>query len=66
MDSKDTNKRNIIAAMRGQFQVWHGTENADDILGDTARAIGYQVFNLKGEDLNTFEAKCRTLGTKNY
>lgn len=57
---KPIKKDDIITVLRGQFRVWHGTENADDILGDTARAIGYQVFNLKGGDLDRFETKCRT------
>lgn len=53
---------NIITVMRSQFRVWQDTPNADDILVDTARAIGHQIFNLKGNDLDRFEASCKTPG----
>ena len=49
----------IKDAMAVLFQVWEGTENADEILQDVARTIGHRVFQLEGQDLNRWESECR-------
>lgn len=52
----------VQEAFQSLFQVWEGTENADDILADAARTIGYSVFDVEAADgaLNYFEALCRS------
>lgn len=52
------NKRKFADIMRGQFQVWKGTDNSRTILEDTVRAIGFHGFGLKGDELNKFTVKC--------
>lgn len=54
------NKQRIIDVMRTQRRVWRGTANSEDILNDTARAIGYRIYKLTGKDLNKFAADCAT------
>lgn len=51
-------KRKVIEIMRTQFRVWEGTDNALDVLDDTARAIGHRGFGLVANDLNDFASKC--------
>ena len=53
------NKQTFINEMRLLFQVWDGTDNADDILTDVCNTIGHDVFKLESKDLPNFVIQCR-------
>jgi hypothetical protein len=53
------NNKKIEEAFRALFTVWHGTENADEILQDAVRTIGHRVFDMSSCELNKFEKRCR-------
>lgn len=62
-------KRNELASIMGaQFRVWKGTPNADQVLSDTARALGYRLLKLSGEndELNMFEKLCRDFAARDF
>lgn len=52
-------KPRIINIMQRQFQVWDGTDMANDILTDTAYAIGSQLVGISaGHELLDFVKEC--------
>ena len=52
-------EEDFVAAMRCLFQVWHGTENSDEILTDVVNTIGHQCFDKKSADLPPLVRRCR-------
>jgi len=57
-----TSKKEIEKSFRILFQVWEGTEGADEILRDALRTIGHSAFGLKkSQELDEFEKRCRSV-----
>jgi len=54
-----TNSEKIEEAFRTLFQVWDGTEGADEVLTDALRTIAHQCFGLPAPEINKFENRCR-------
>lgn len=59
MKNKSELKREFIKIMQIQFQVWGGTDNAYEVLQDTAYAVGHYIFELpSGFKLADFANEC--------